>query len=176
MSGKKEYCIIMTGAAASKAALDIIQDKREQLLKRYPFGYLEKAEKELGELLLSGSKTGMLSSDAETGLVEGSVTCGRGGVFEALWKLGEENDCGLKADLFAINVHQAAIELCDHEDINPYESDSTGCMLIITLSPGALLERLADMGIIAGIIGYTTCENARVVVGNTVRYLTKQAE
>jgi len=26
------------------------------------------------------------------------------------------------------------------------------------------------------MIGYTTCEKARVVVGNTIRYLTKQTE
>ena len=176
MSEKKEYCIIMTGAAASRAALEIIQDKREKLLKRYPISYLEKAEEELKELVLSGGKIGMLSDDTKTNLVEGMVPCGRGGVFEALWKLGEKTDCGLKVDLFGINIHQAAIELCDHVDINPYESDSTGCMLIITLSPGAILEKLADVGVNAGIIGYTTCEKARVVVGNTVRYLTKQAE
>ena len=175
MSEKKEYCIIMTGAAASKAALDIIQKKKKQLLKRYPVSYLEKAEAELKELMFFGSGTGRLPDDAGN-LIEESVSCGRGGIFEALWKLGEKTDSGLKVDLFGIKIHQAAIELCDNEDINPYESDSTGCMLITTLSPGALLEKLNGMGINAEIIGYTTCEKARVVVGNTIRYLTKQTE
>ena len=175
MSGKNEYCIIMTGAAASKAALDIIQKNREQLLNRYPLSYLEKAEAELDKLVFLGSGTERLPDDV-VNLIEESVICGRGGIFEALWKLGEKTGRGLKVDLFGINIHQAAIELCDNEDINPYESDSTGCMLMTTHSPGILLDKLEGMGIDAGIIGYTTGEKARVVIGNTVRYLTKQTE
>ena len=180
MSEKKEYTIIMTGNAASKTALNILKSKREMLSERYSADYLERAEKELEKSISDGAILNELLSDlkertADT-LIKAFVMCGKDGVFEALWRLGEETESGLKAELFSIPILQCAIEFCDLIDINPYEADSTGCTLIAAVSPWEVLCETEAAGLPAYIIGHTTGENARVVVGSTTRYLTGQTK
>ena len=170
----------MTGNAASKAALDILRDKHDVLKGRYPADYLEKAEIELNGSLSEGEKTvevlKKLKERQSGDPIMAVVPCGRQGVYEALWRLGEETDSGLKAELFSISILQCAIEFCDFLDINPYEADSTGCTLIAAVSPQKMIKELEDAGISANIIGHSTEENARVTVGNTIRYLTGQTK
>ena len=162
----REKAVIMTGNAASCAALGILKENREELEKRYPIRYLRDA---LGTLE-SELKTSF-PEEAEDRFV--SVSCSRGGVFEALWKLGEALDCVLTFGLSEIPVLQCTIEFCDYMDINPYEADSTGCMVIATAEPGKTLEYIRGKGFKAEIIGYTTPVKARIIKGSTVRYLTK---
>ena len=163
MSNYKEYSIIMVGKAASSMALLILDGKRESIARRYPERYLKNAADRLFQSKVDHDK-----------IVDYTVfPCGTSGVFGALWDLGESLDTGLKINLADIPIDQAAIELCDFEDINPYESDSNGAYLIVAAEPGKVLEALRADGILGKVIGYTTKENARTIIGPTERYLTK---
>lgn len=182
----REKSILFIGYAASEAALDIMEEQRETLISRYPGAYLRNG-RELLENDVNGrdrrlvsvkeilyGENGMGITD-ETGDDGGFITeCGDNGVFGALWRLGEKLGCGLRADLMSIPIRQIAIEMCDLADVNPYESESGGCLLAVTPNPGAALKKLSDAGIPAGVAGFVTEDNDRVVInGESVRFLTK---
>ena len=95
------------------------------------------------------------------------------GVFGALYRLGDMLKTGLRAKLFDIPIDQVTIELCDYVDINPYEADAGGAFIIASDSHGRMLDELNEKGIPAKLIGYTTRDNSRIVLGPTERYLTK---
>ena len=172
MSDYKKYSIVMVGGAAAKMALSILDEKKDELAGRYSKRYLENAEK-----CLNGEMVSFEDIKDITGITDFPDTmvcpCGDKGVFGALWDLGELLKTGLKVNLSDIPIDQAAIELCDHADINPYESDSTGAYLIAAVFPGEILGKLKENGAACNVIGYTTKENARIITGPSERYLTK---
>ena len=86
--------------------------------------------------------------------------------------LGEKLECGLKVQLKSIPIEQAAIEFCDLTDINPYESDSTGSIVLAVKDAGMAVEYAGHLGIGLKVLGYTTSANARIVEAGTERYLT----
>jgi hypothetical protein len=202
MSEKTEYTIIMIGSAAGSKALSLLGYEREsyisgsiqdlpvdrnaEIRKRYPVRYLDEAGKRIREEIcktvdyvqstdfakLAAQKENIPKDDLDQGTIS-VFECTGDGVFGALWRLGETLTAGLEVNLYDIPIDQAVIELCDHEDINPYETDSLGAYLVAAKTPGTMLKNMEEHGITARIIGYTTAENARVIKGPTVRYLTR---
>lgn len=191
MSNYKEYSIIMVGKAASSMALSILDGKKESIGRRYPERYLKNATERLEQskmnaetimkcLLGAGQSVHFYAGqeNEKDSLEEGNADClvfpcEDSGVFGAIWNMGEYLKTGLRSNLEEIPIDQAAIELCDFEDVNPYESDSTGAYLIAATEPGKVLESLRAGGILGRVIGYTTKENARTIIGPTERYLNK---
>lgn len=156
---ENERAIIMTGYAASEAALEIIGQQWETLIGRYSNNYLQR-----GRALLEG--------DVKSGGDCAHTYCesaGRDGVFGALWRLGEQLGTGMTLQLEAIPIRQIAIEMCDLADINPYEAKSSGCMLLAVRNAGEVLEELAAAGKNPTIIGYTCKTNDRVVINGEIR-------
>lgn len=179
----REKSILFIGYAASEAALDIMEERRETLISRYPGAYLKNGrisleddvngyEKRLAAVK-EAAYAGKVPDEAEDGSVI-LTECGENGVFGALWQLGEKLGCGLRAELMSVPVRQIAIEMCDLADINPYESGSRGSLIAVTRTPGALLLKLSELGISAAVIGFCTEDNDRVIInGENVRFLTK---
>lgn len=97
---------------------------------------------------------------------------GEGGVYEALWELGEACGSGLAVDVKKIPIRQETIEICEFFDDNPYTIPSDGVLLAVTEAGGRLVERLTEAGIPAAVIGSTTDERARIVCnGEEKRFL-----
>lgn len=95
-----------------------------------------------------------------------------GGIFGALWEMGEASDVGIVADLKKIPIRQETIEICELFGINPYMLMSSGSMLIGTDHGNLLVEKLEEHGIPAAVIGRATEGNDRVVVnGEEKRFL-----
>ena len=95
-----------------------------------------------------------------------------GGVFGALWEMGEASGVGLDIDLKAIPVKQETIEVCEFFGINPYELISSGSMLIATNDGTGLVRKLADAGVASAIIGKSNSSNdRRILSGDEVRFL-----
>ena len=172
MSQTKEYTIMMAGSAACRAALDILYSKEESLKKRYSRNYLTHAEEKLKSGMLSDKDAEELLKDISP---EAFCLCEEDGVFAALYMLGEKLDCGLKVKLKSIPIDQAAIELCDLTDINPYESDSRGSVILAVKNAGKALELSEKYGIALYTIGFTSTQNARIVAADTERYLTPRS-
>ena len=173
MAAQSEYAIVFTGYVATRKTISILDEKRKELSERYPVRYLKSAEKRLKEEAWNSFD----ATEAFEKLYgsEGSIVipCLEDGVFAALWRLGEALDSGLNVKQDCIPIDQASIELCDWQDINPYEADCTGSFLLAVVNPGEIVEKLEKQGISAKVIGYTTKENARTVDGASKRFLTR---
>lgn len=164
---RPEEGIVMLGYAGTEAALMLVNDKWDALLTRYPASYLQRLKMLETELSLR---------DAFRNLVSESVTyihtMSTGGIFAALWEIGEGAGCGIKAEIKTIPIHQETIEVCEFFDVNPYMAFSGGSALVVTPEPKRIESVLNQMGISARMIGQTTAFNDRIVLNDDeVRYL-----
>lgn len=95
-----------------------------------------------------------------------------GGIFGALWEMGEASGVGIIADIQKIPIRQETIEVCEFYGINPYQLISSGSMLIGCSQGNLLVERLHDAGIPAAVIGRAVEGNDRVIMhGEEKRFL-----
>ncbi|MCR5673090.1 MAG: AIR synthase family protein [Lachnospiraceae bacterium] len=95
-----------------------------------------------------------------------------GGIFGALWEIGEGSGCGLEINLLDIPVRQETIEICEEFGINPYCLISSGSMLITAPNGSDVVRELGKAGINAAVIGKVTSGNDRVLVnGDEKRFL-----
>ena len=95
-----------------------------------------------------------------------------GGVFGALWELGEASGVGITAHLDKIPIKQETIEVCEVFKINPYMLISSGSMMIGCEKGNLLVEKLEEAGINAAVIGRATEGNDRIVVSrDETRYI-----
>ena len=175
MNTDKELTIIMFGSAGVHEALKIYDQKEAELRERYPKSYLEKIPGRLFGMMKKNTDFALTMCNAWDGNDGNHLlyACLEEGVFGALWAIGEFYNCGLRCNLEDIPIDQAVTELCDYADINPYEADAAGTYIIATKKAGKILSILEDYGIQGKVIGYTTLEIARIIVGPTERYLTK---
>lgn len=86
-----------------------------------------------------------------------------GGVYGALWQLGEHLGKGIYIDNSLIPVKQSTIEICEALDVNPYIIDGTGGVLIVTSRGDRIVDKLAENNIMSTAIGTITAEKERKV-------------
>lgn len=84
-----------------------------------------------------------------------------GGIFGALWELGEASDLGLEVDLKKLPIRQETVEICEYFELNPYYLISSGCMLMAADRGHDLVRKLEAAGIPAAVIGKATDGRAR---------------
>lgn len=177
--------IIMTKWAGLEAGSIIASKYGEELKKRFSESFAERFgdfEKLLsiaaeGEVVrhVTGPAGGAGSSSP--GTVMYALT--EGGIFRALWELGEGYGAGLDVDVRKIPVRQEIIEACEFLGLDPYEIRSGGSMLIAAVPAEAdrILKGLEDAGIPASVIGRITDKKAkRILNGDEIRYLDRPAE
>ena len=96
----------------------------------------------------------------------------RGGIFTALWELAEASHVGLSVDLKRIPIKQETIEICNFFDLNPYNLDSSGAMVMTSADGEKLVSDLNKEGIEAVCVGKITDSNDKVVInGDSKRFL-----
>lgn len=139
--------IVMAGYAALEATAVLISEKRELLAGRLSEGYLSEG--------LAKARQTDVREAARIAVQAGALvkTAGEGGIFTALWELGEHLDCGMDIALRDILLLQETIEVCEVLDVNPYLLASGGCILAVTEDAERLLERYRAAGIAAAVIG-----------------------
>lgn len=95
-----------------------------------------------------------------------------GGVYAGLWDLSEVTGLGLEADFREIPVRQEIIELCEMYDINPYELESDGCLLMTFRPECGMINLLQESGIPVCVIGTMQEHNDKIIHNlDEVRYL-----
>ncbi len=96
----------------------------------------------------------------------------KGGLFGALWNLGEAFGCGMRLRMSDIPMRQSVIEICNLYQINPWECDDKGVWLMICKNGRQAEELLRRAGLPAGEIGQITEKAERIFVDHDeVRYL-----
>lgn len=151
--------IVMTKAAGLEGTALLAEEQEEEFLRRFTPLYINNAKAFIDEM--------SIVKEAEVALqfgVSAMHDMSEGGVFGALWELGEAGNCGLKVDLRKINIRQETIELTNHLNINPYLMPSSGSLLLVTHDGLGLVSRLKEEGIDAYIIGKITEDNDRVII------------
>jgi len=153
--------IVMTKWIGISDTARLAQEKEEELLSRYPLFFIKSAQNlEQFYSVIPEAATAVKSGVSAMHDVAG------GGIFGALWELGERFDVGLQVELKKIPIKQETVEVCEFFGYNPYEMRSDGALLMITDDSHALLEALAEQGIPAEVIGVTTDGNDKVVLND----------
>ncbi len=156
---KPGYDIVMTKAAGLEGTALLAEEHEEEFLRRFTSLYINNAKAFINEI--------SIVNEAAVAIKHGVAAMhdmSEGGVFGALWELGEAGNHGLKVDLRKINIRQETIELTNHLNINPYLMPSAGSLLIVTQDGLGLVSKLEEEGIPAYIIGKITEDNDRVIV------------
>jgi hydrogenase maturation factor len=86
-----------------------------------------------------------------------------GGVFGALWEMGQCSGVGLDIDLKRIPIRQETVEICEFFDLNPYKLISGGSLLMAAKDGSALVREIERAGGRATIIGKATEGNDRIL-------------
>lgn len=86
-----------------------------------------------------------------------------GGIFGALWELAQASGVGMEVDLKKIPVRQETIEICEQLEMNPYELNGNGSLLLFMERGYDFVWEAAHAGIPASVIGRTTGGKDRVI-------------
>ena len=153
--------IVMTKWIGISESARLAQEREEELLTRYPLFFIKSAQNlEQYYSIIPEAATAIKSGVTAMHDVAG------GGIFGALWELGERFGVGLQVDMKKIPIKQETVEVCEFFGYNPYELRSDGALLIVTSEGHALVEKLAQEGISAEVIGMIMEGNDKVIIND----------
>ena len=173
LSGKH---IVMTGYAGASGTVREACSKAETLSARFSPSYIDRI---LHIPVMNGEKLemvdGIINRSGDSGAEAiYALKAGDGGIYAALWRLGESLNTGFTVRHKDIPILQETIEVCNLLDINPYMLESGDCMLMVTDAPSELTEEMNRAGIPAADIGNLTTERKRAIInGENERYLNR---
>lgn len=168
MSGQD---LVVAGFAGHAGTVEIVRQRREELLLRFRETYLEKITKARGR-----AWNGILKGWESTGVTAWEPV-GEGGILAALWNLSGANGVGIEFSLSLIPVRQSTIEICEWYDLNPYRLYSVGCFLYAAHNGGRLVCMLEEEGSFGAVIGRVTRGRSRIIKhGESRGYLERPAE
>jgi hydrogenase maturation factor len=145
----------------------LARQREEELRSRYAQPFVDQAKKFAG--LLSVRQEAAVA--AQSG-VAAMHDISEGGVFGALWEMGQCSGVGLDIDLRKIPIRQETVEICEFFDLNPYKLISGGSLLMASSDGNALVRAIERAGGSAVIIGKATDGNDRVLRnGEECRFL-----
>lgn len=156
---KPEQEIVMTKWAGLEGTAIIASKKEEELKAKYTSEFISGAIHFIDHIsvvkeAMIGRRMGVTSMHDVT----------EGGIFGALWELGEASHVGMEVDLKKIPLRQETVEICEFYNLNPYQLISSGVMLMVTDKANALVEELKKNNIPAAVIGRILKGNDRVVI------------
>ncbi|MDO5402526.1 MAG: AIR synthase related protein [Eubacteriales bacterium] len=159
--------IIAAGYIGVSGIRTISKLKEQEILKLYSADVLDKA---------AGSEAELTAKDkAEIGFRAGASymhDMSFGGIWAALWDMAEYCNVGFQVDFKTIPVRQEIIEICEIFDINPYQLESVGGVLMTSSYGSAVVEQLLNNGIPAAVIGRVTQGNQKIIRNqDEIRYL-----
>ena len=164
-----EWSVVMAGTAGIEGTVLLYEANREQMEAKYPKHFLQKA----AELPETAANATLIRAGFAAGAAA-AVPGADGGVYGALWKLGEKLRAGMEIALPDIPIAQITIEVCEVTDCDPYQIPGGGCVLFVTADPDPLLTALAEAApqVEAAVIGRLTKDAARTLQNRgETRYL-----
>ncbi len=150
--------IVVTKWIGIEGTSIIAKEKEEELKTRFSTSFIDKA-KEL-DAYLSVLPEAQIA--VKTG-VSAMHDITEGGIFGALWEMGEASGIGLDIDVKKIPIRQETVEICEFYGINPYRLISSGSMLMASEDGNKLVRELEKAGISAAVIGKATEGKDRMI-------------
>lgn len=161
---KPEQDVVVTKWVGMEGTAILAEKKEKELLSRYP-AYLVDEAKSFGRQL---SVIPEAATAGKSG-ISAMHDAAEGGIFGALWEIGQSSGVGLEIDLKKLPIRQETVEVCNHLDVNPYELKSGGSLVIVTEKGSDLVRILEAEGIPAVVVGKTTAGNDRVILNEEER-------
>ena len=150
--------IVVTKWIGIEGTSIIAKEKEEELKTRFSTSFIDKA-KEM-DVYLSVLPEAQIA--VKTG-VSAMHDITEGGIFGALWEMGEASGIGLDIDVKKIPIRQETVEICEFYGINPYRLISSGSMLMASEDGNKLVRELEKAGISAAVIGKATEGKDRMI-------------
>ena len=156
--------IVLTKWAGIEGTAILAKEKEQELLTRFSPDFVKKAQ--------DFDKMISVLPEAEAAVKSGvcamhDVT--EGGIFGALWEMGEASGVGLEIELKKIPLKQETVEICEFFGINPYGLIGSGAMLMASFDGNRLVMDLNRAGIAAQVLGKATEGNDRVLINGEER-------
>lgn len=169
--GKPGQDVVLLKWVGLEGTFRVMREKEKELVHRFVPAFLHKISKRETELFSAEE----IKIAREHG-VSAMHQITEGGIFAALWEMAESSRVGLEVDLKAMSILQETVEICEYFHLNPYQITSAGSVLIFTERGEELVEKYAELGICASLLGRTTADKQRVILGGEEkRFIDKPA-
>lgn len=156
--------IVMAGETGLEGTAVLAVQRESELRKRFTQSYIDKAKTFADDMIMVHEAAVAVQHGARA-----MHDTSRGGVFGALWELGEYLRCGMNINLRSVPIRQETIELCEYFDMNPYFICSSGALIIATEHGEALCRSLREGGRTAEVIGETVEGHDKTIINNDER-------
>jgi len=168
---KAEQEIVLLKWIGLEGSFRIMREKEEELKQRFVPSFLKQI-RDLEPELFSEKAIALAKNYGVSAMHQ--IT--EGGILAALWELAESAGIGLEVDLKQMSIRQETVEICEYFHLNPYQMTSTGSVLIVAERGEALAEKYLELGICATVLGRTTKDTARIILGGEEkRFLDRPA-
>ena len=169
--GKAGQDIVLLKWVGLEGTFRAMREKEEELSKRFVPTFLNQIRSLESELF----SVKEMKAAKEFG-VSAMHQITSGGILAALWEMSEASGIGVEVDLKKMTIKQETVEVCEFCHLNPYQLTSAGSILIITDKGEELVAKFEEMGVQASLLGKTTSDTARVIIGGEERrYLERPA-
>ncbi len=160
--------LVLCGYIGLEGMLRILDERREELGRRFTPAFLHQMQELEGELEHVKALRQAVPKSAAMQQI------GSGGIFAALWELTEAAQVGMKVELSRMSIRQETVEVCEHYLLNPYQMTSAGSVLIASENGSEIVRILEEGGARASLLGVTTGGKDRVITsGEEIRYLDR---
>lgn len=169
--GKPDQDIVLLKWIGLEGTFRVMREKEEALSKRFVPTFLNQI-KSLEPEIFSEKEIQMAKEHGASAMQQ--ITSG--GILAALWEITESSGVGMEADLKRMSIKQETVEVCEFCHLNPYQLTSAGSVLIFTDRGEELVSKYNEEGIQATLLGRTTKDTARVILGGEEkRFLDRPA-
>ena len=103
--------IMMAGCAGAAHVGQIARLRKDELMRRYPESFIEKAG------ALKGIEDAPARCRQLKALVRYIAPVGTEGIYAALWEMARELDTGIEIDMRAIPIYQETVEIMEFFDM-----------------------------------------------------------
>ena len=139
--------LVVAGYAGQAGIRMIAEARRQELRRWFSEEYLD---------MIESRESVACDLNLEFWESFGAVECEpaeEGGILTAIWNLSGAYETGVEFALRQIPVTQETIEICERFELNPYRLYSAGCYLRAAENGGQMVQKLAEKGIFARVIG-----------------------
>lgn len=169
--GNADEDIVLLKWIGLEGTFRVMREKEEKLSGRFVPSFLNQI-RQLESELFSVEAIHMAKKHGATAMQQ--ITSG--GILTTLWEIAEASKVGLEVDLKKMAIRQETVEVCEFCRLNPYQLTSVGSVLIFTKKGEELVQKYEEAGIQATLLGRTTSDIARVILGGEEkRFLEKPA-
>lgn len=151
--------IVMSGWAGTEGMKCLLREERERLEQQFSAYYIRQAE-HYAEIRLPQMECRLAAEYGVTAM----QAAGEGGIYDALWQLGESTGRGMEVELYQIPVRQETVEIAELCEQDLYRMRAGGAYLMVTDRGEELVERLHQAQIPAAVIGRIRGDRDRVIL------------